>query len=108
MPNAEDGFTVAMHHTHPHAVTPILSGYPALEEAMSAISLHADKVLVKPNRLDFLGNVSPGRLALRKVRRFPAAKSVASVGIFTTIQHNPRSVAFSRVLLEVVDHCRRV
>ena len=36
MPNAGDGFTVvsAMRHTHPHAVTLVLSGYPAIEESM--------------------------------------------------------------------------
>src|SRR6266436_2032132 len=50
MPNAGDGFTVvsAMRHTHPHAVTLVLSGYPELQEAMSAILLQADEVLVKP------------------------------------------------------------
>ena len=52
MPHAGDGFTVvsAMRHTHPHAVTLVLSGYPALEEALSAIRSQADEVLVKPNR----------------------------------------------------------
>jgi DNA-binding NtrC family response regulator len=32
MPDAGDGFTVvsAMRHTHPHAVTLVISGYPAL------------------------------------------------------------------------------
>jgi len=50
MPQAGDGFTVvsAMRHTHPHAVTLVLSGYPELEEALSAIRLQADEVLVKP------------------------------------------------------------
>jgi DNA-binding response OmpR family regulator len=50
MPDAGDGLTVvsAMRHTHPHAVTLVLSGYPALQEAMSAILLQADEVLVKP------------------------------------------------------------
>jgi DNA-binding response OmpR family regulator len=50
MPDAGDGFTVvsAMRHTHPKAVTLVLSGYPALQEAMSAMLLEADEVLVKP------------------------------------------------------------
>jgi DNA-binding NtrC family response regulator len=35
MPQAGDGFTVvsAMRHTHPNAVTLVLSGYPAVDEA---------------------------------------------------------------------------
>ena len=39
MPHAADGFTVvsAMRHTHPNAVTLLLSGYPALDEALAAI-----------------------------------------------------------------------
>src|SRR4030095_834923 len=50
MPHAGDGFTVisAMRHTHPHAVTLVLSGYPELDEALAAIRLQADEVLVKP------------------------------------------------------------
>jgi CheY-like chemotaxis protein len=50
MPDAGDGFTVvsAMRHTHPKAVTLVLSGYPAVQEAMSAILLEADEVLLKP------------------------------------------------------------
>jgi len=50
MPNAGDGFTVvsAMRHMHPEAVTLVLSGYPALKEAMDAILSEADEVLVKP------------------------------------------------------------
>jgi CheY-like chemotaxis protein len=50
MPDAGDGFTVvsAMRHRHPKAVTLVISGYPALQEAMTAILLEADEVLVKP------------------------------------------------------------
>jgi CheY-like chemotaxis protein len=50
MPQAGDGFTVvsAMRHTHPKAVTLVLSGYPALEEGLAAIRLQADEVLCKP------------------------------------------------------------
>jgi len=50
MPNAGDGFTVvsAMRHMHPEAVTLVLSGYPALKEAIDAILSEADEVLVKP------------------------------------------------------------
>src|SRR3984893_15842327 len=50
MPRAGDGFTVvsAMRHTHPHAATLVLSGYPAIDEALSAIRLQADEILLKP------------------------------------------------------------
>ena len=50
MPDAGDGFTVvsAMRHKQPNAVTLLLTGYPALREAMQAILLQVDEVLVKP------------------------------------------------------------
>jgi len=50
MPGAGDGFTVvsAMRHTNPDAVTLVFTGYPALTEAMKAILLQADEILVKP------------------------------------------------------------
>jgi len=50
MPDAADGFTVvsAMRHTQPNTVTLLLTGHPALQEAMTAILLQADEVLVKP------------------------------------------------------------
>ncbi len=50
MPGAGDGFTVvsAMRHTNPEAVTLVFTGYPALQEAMNAILLQADEILVKP------------------------------------------------------------
>jgi len=50
MPDVGDGFTVvsAMRHAHPKAVTLLVSGYPALQEAMNAIMLQADEVLLKP------------------------------------------------------------
>jgi DNA-binding response OmpR family regulator len=50
LPDASDGFTVvnAMRHTQPNAVTLVLSNYPVLQAAMTAILLQADQVLVKP------------------------------------------------------------
>lgn len=50
LPDAGDGFTVvsAMRHAQPRAVTIVISGYPALQEAVTAILLEADEVLVKP------------------------------------------------------------
>src|SRR5271165_771896 len=59
MPLAGDGFTVvgAMRHTHPQAVTLVLSGYPFLDEAVSAIRLQADQVLVKPIEIGLLRKI---------------------------------------------------
>lgn len=56
MPLAGDGFTLvsAMRHTHPEALTVVLSGYPALDEAMSAILAQADEIFVKPIRIGAL------------------------------------------------------
>lgn len=53
MPLAGDGFTLvsAMRHTHPSALTIVLSGYPALDEAMSAILAQADEIFSKPIRI---------------------------------------------------------
>ena len=46
MPHAGDGFTVvsAMRHTHPNAVTMVLSGYPALDEALALGSAYQKEV----------------------------------------------------------------
>src|SRR6202047_5170447 len=69
MPHAGDGFTVvsAMHHTHPHAVTLVLTGYPALEEALSAIRVQADEILLKPIEINSL------RKLIREKLEHPAA-----------------------------------
>jgi DNA-binding NtrC family response regulator len=50
MPDACDGYTVvnAMRQTQPNTVTLVLSSYPVLQAAMSAIVLQADQILVKP------------------------------------------------------------
>lgn len=60
MPHAGDGFTVvgAMRNTHPHAVSLVLSGYPFLEEALSAIRLQADGIVVKPIEIAALRKVA--------------------------------------------------
>src|SRR5580700_3454745 len=65
MPLAGDGFTLvsAMRHTHPEAVTIILSGYPAVDEAMSAILHQADEIFAKPIRISELRELIRARLA---------------------------------------------
>jgi CheY-like chemotaxis protein len=65
MPQSGDGFTVvsAMRHTHPNAVTLVLSGYPELDEALSAIRAQTDEVLVKPIAIAELRKLIHERLA---------------------------------------------
>ena len=50
MPDACDGFTVvnAMRHAQPNALTLVLSSYPVIQAAMTAMLLQADQVLLKP------------------------------------------------------------
>src|SRR5580658_5547191 len=81
MPNPGDGFTVvsAMRHTHPRAVTLVLSGYPALDEALAAIRSQVDEVLVKPIDISSLRTVIREKLA-NPVHHGPLpTESVASI-----------------------------
>jgi CheY-like chemotaxis protein len=81
MPGAGDGFTVvsAMRHTNPNAVTIVFTGYPALDEAMKAILLQADEILVKP--MDVTALISLIRLKLEKrgMRNPTNVERVASI-----------------------------
>jgi CheY-like chemotaxis protein len=81
MPHAGDGFTVvgAMRNTHPHAVTLVLSGYPFLEEALSAIRLQADGILVKPIEIAALRKVIREKLTHPVAPKPLLAESVASI-----------------------------
>jgi len=81
MPHAGDGFTVvsAMRHTHPKAATLVLSGYPELDEALSAIRLQADKVLVKPIEIASLREIIHQEIANPSPQRPLPTQSVASI-----------------------------
>jgi YesN/AraC family two-component response regulator len=81
MPKAGDGFTVvgAMRHTHPQAVTLVLSGYPALDEALAAIRLQADEILVKPIEIASLRALIREKLANPVSRRQVPTESVATI-----------------------------
>jgi DNA-binding response OmpR family regulator len=81
MPHAGDGFTVvsAMRHTHPQAVTLVLSGYPELDEALSAIRMQADEVLVKPIDIASLRELIRDKLSNPVAHRPPPTQSVASI-----------------------------
>src|ERR1700691_2219911 len=81
MPLAGDGFTLvsAMRHTHPEALTVILSGYPAVDEAMAAILSQADEIFVKPIRIGALKELIRKRLAEPHTVRRVKPDSVASI-----------------------------
>jgi len=81
MPLAGDGFTLvsAMRHTHPDALTVILSGYPAVDEAMSAILSQADEIFAKPIRIGTLKELIRTRLAAPHTIKRVKPESVASI-----------------------------
>src|SRR5580704_16193777 len=81
MPLAGDGFTLvsAMRHIHPNALTVILSGYPAVEEAMSAILSQADEIFTKPVRIGALKELIASRLANPRILKRPKPESVATI-----------------------------
>src|ERR1700716_3137431 len=81
MPHAGDGFTVvsAMRHTHPKAATLVLSGYPELDEALSAIRLQADKVLIKPIEIASLREIIHKEIANPSPQRPLPTQSVESI-----------------------------
>ena len=81
MPLAGDGFTVvsAMRHTHPKALTMVLSGYPALDEAMAAILSQADEIIVKPVQIGSIKDLIRTRLAAPVPFKQVAAESVSSI-----------------------------
>jgi CheY-like chemotaxis protein len=65
MPSPGDGLTVvsAMRHSHPHAVTILMSAFPEMEAATRAILKQTDEVLVKPMDIEALVGVLTSRLA---------------------------------------------
>jgi DNA-binding response OmpR family regulator len=92
MPLAGDGFTLvsAMRHTHPAALTIVVSGYPALDEAMSAILHQADEILAKPVRIAELRELIRERLKGPRTKMRVVPESVASIlerEVETTIQN---------------------
>jgi CheY-like chemotaxis protein len=81
MPLAGDGFTVvsAMRHTHPNAVTFVLSGYPAIAEAMSAIVAQADEIVSKPIRISSIREMIHTRLTEPHMTKRVKPEAVASI-----------------------------
>jgi DNA-binding response OmpR family regulator len=81
MPGAGDGFTVvsAMRHINPQAITLVFTGYPALKQAMDAILLQADEILVKPMAIDALVALIRQRLEKRGTRTLTNIERVAAI-----------------------------
>jgi ActR/RegA family two-component response regulator len=81
MPGAGDGLTVvsAMRHVNPLAVTLVFTGYPALKEAMEAILLQADEILVKPMDVDAMVALIREKLKTRGAKRMANIERVANI-----------------------------
>ena len=73
MPSPSDGFAVvtAMRHSQPNTLTLLVSGYPDVQGAMSAILLEADEIIVKPFEAGKLAELLRHKMVTRK----PAARA---------------------------------
>jgi ActR/RegA family two-component response regulator len=92
-----------MRHTHPQALTMVLSGYPALDEAMSAIVSQADEILAKPIRIASVRELIRARLAEPRTIKRVKPESVASIleretAIPPTFVQKPRGIAIPAIL----------
>ena len=81
MPLPGDGFTVisAMRHKNPNAITLLFTGYPALKEAIGAILMQADEILVKPIPIPEMIALIRERLSKRAARRPATTERVAAI-----------------------------
>ena len=106
MPGAGDGLTVisAMRHANPQAVTMLLSSFPAMGPAATAIVLQADEILVKPVNVDALVDAIRHRLS----EGAPSTRTIESVATilerssqstiddwYTRIETDPNLMAIS-------------
>ncbi|MGA3093517.1 MAG: response regulator [Terriglobales bacterium] len=81
MPGPGDGFSVvtAMRHAQPEALTLVVSGFPDVQGAMSAILLQADEVLVKPFDVKKLAELIRQKKQESKPSPRASKESVASI-----------------------------
>lgn len=68
-----------MRHKNPDAITLVFTGYPASKEAMTAILLQADEVLVKPMGIPALVKLIRERVSRRGARKLINTERVASI-----------------------------
>jgi YesN/AraC family two-component response regulator len=69
----------AMRHTNPAAITLVLTGYPALKEAMNAILLQADEILLKPMDVEEMVTLIRTKLEQSGTRSQVNTERVASI-----------------------------
>jgi ActR/RegA family two-component response regulator len=81
MPDPGDGFAVvtAMRHSHPKALTLVVSGYPDVQKSLAAILLQADEVLVKPFDVDQLSELIHKKAKGSQSSSKSGRESVASI-----------------------------
>jgi ActR/RegA family two-component response regulator len=81
MPNPGDGLTVvsAMRHAHPNAITLVQSGYPAMEEATTAILLQVDEIIAKPAGLAQVAEIISKKLSNPKAHMALNKERVATI-----------------------------
>jgi CheY-like chemotaxis protein len=92
MPEACDGFAVinAMRRAQPNAATLLLSSYPVLQAAMTALLLQADQVLVKPIGITEISEIICNKLADPSAHTPVNKEPVAAIldrDLEATIQH---------------------
>jgi CheY-like chemotaxis protein len=99
MPYGGGGFTIAsaMRHAHPQAVTVVLSGYPAPEEALSSIRLLADEILATPIQIASLRKLICEKITHSSASGLPPPESVA------TILEHDRDITI-QYWMELVEH----
>jgi len=106
MPEACDGFAVinAMRQTQPDAATLLLSSYPVLHAAMTALVLQADQVLVKPIGIVEVSEIIRKKLAdpsaHTSVNKAPVA-AILERDLDATIQHWMSRVEHTEELIAI-------
>ena len=81
LPSATDGFTLvnAVRHIHPHAITMVVSDYPALRESVAELLPQADEILVNPIPPQEIVKLLKNRLVDPKHREAKAPEAVSLV-----------------------------
>jgi DNA-binding response OmpR family regulator len=81
MPDPGDGFTVvsAMRHSQPNVLTMLVSGYPDVQNAMAAILVEADEIVVKPFEIGRFTELVRERVVNRKPIKKVDKESVGAI-----------------------------
>jgi ActR/RegA family two-component response regulator len=81
MPEAGDGFAVvaAMRHTQPDVLVLVVSDFPDMQRAMSAVLLQADEILMKPCEADQVVDLLQKKMLEPKSSPKQVKESVASI-----------------------------